>query len=152
MLSKLKSFSGYIIAALMVPAVMVTMMGMYPLAKVLVDMTGVVISPIYTGGEVARKVAHGPYDTLIHRPVFDALIGETRTGFVQVVWTPSTALPETIIEDIDYNNDGKADFQVNLHPKTKTAEWKPYTGLAYGMEGPYAIGSGLGIRINLKKQ
>jgi hypothetical protein len=152
MVSKLKSILGYTIAALMVPVVMVTLLAMGPLAQGLVDATGVVISPIYTGGEVVRTVTHGSYETHIHRPVFDGLLAERRTGFVQIVWSPLTALPETLVEDIDYNNDGKPDFQVTLHPKTKTAEWKPFSSQAYGLEGPYAIGDGLGVRINLKNQ
>ncbi len=152
MLSKVKSFLGYFLAALMVPVVFITLMGMGSLAEGLVKVTGVEISPWFTGGEVARSVAHGAYETNIHRPVFDALIGERREGFVQIVWTPAGALPETIVEEIDYDNDGQADFQVTLHSNTKTAEWKTYIDQAYGIDGPYAIGDGLGVRINLKNE
>jgi hypothetical protein len=149
---KLKSFFGYFIAALMVPVVFITLMGMMPLAEGLVKASGVVISPWFTGGEIARSLTHGTYETLIHRPVFDGLIGQRKSGFVQVVWTPASLLPETIVEDIDFNGDGQADFQVTLHSGNKTAAWKPYSDLAYGMEGPYAIGDGLGVRINLKNR
>jgi hypothetical protein len=69
-----------------------------------------------------------------------------------VVWAKREALPETIVEDIDYDNDGRADFQVTLHSKTKTAEWRPYSEQAFGIEGPYAIGDGLGVRIKLKNR
>ena len=150
MITKLKSFLGYFIAMLMVPVVFVTLMGMGPLAEGLVKVTGVVISPWITGGEVSQTIAHGAYDTRVYQPVFDALIGERREGFVQIVWGPADALPETIVEDIDYNSDGQADFQVSLHPRTKTAEWQAYVGQAFGMDGPYAIGNGIGVRINLK--
>lgn len=150
MMKKVKSLLGYLIAALMVPVVFMTLMGMGPLAEGLVKVTGVEISPWFTGGEVTRTVPHGAYDTRIHRPVFDALIGERREGFVQIVWGPATALPDTIVEDIDYDKDGRADFQVSLHPQAKTAEWRAYLENAYGMDGPYAIGDGIGVRINLK--
>ncbi len=149
MLSKIKSLLGYFLAALMVPVVFVTLMGMGPLAQGLVKITGVVISPWYTGGEVVGTAAHGAYETRIHRPVFDALIGERREGFVQVVWGPAAALPETVIEEIDYDNNGQADFQITLHPKSKTAEWRAYSEKATGLEGPYAIGDGVGVRIKL---
>jgi hypothetical protein len=151
MISKIKSVLGYMVAALMLPAVVVTLIGMGSLAETLVGITGMVISPWYTGGEVARTIQHEGYETRIHRPVFDAIIGERREGFMQVVWTPKSALPETLIEDIDINEDGQPDFQVTLHPKTKTAEWRPYGDQAYGMEGPYEIGEGMGVRIKLKK-
>ncbi len=150
MKAKLTSFLGYFIAALMVPVVFVTLMGMEPLAEGLVKVTGVEISPWFTGGKVVRTIPHGAYDTRIHRPVFDALIGERREGFVQIVWGPATALPDTIVEDIDYDNDGRADFQLTLHPRTKTAEWNAHIEQAYGMDGPYTIGDGTGVRINLK--
>jgi hypothetical protein len=152
MIAKFKSFLGYCIAVLMVPVVMITLMGMGPLAEGLVKLTGVEISPLITGGEVSRTTAHSAYNTRIHRPVFDALIGERREGFVQIVWGPAAALPETIVEDIDYNNDGQADFQVTLHPRTKTAEWKAYASHVLGMDGPYLIGDGMGVRVKLRKQ
>jgi hypothetical protein len=82
MKAKMKAFLGYFTAALMVPVVFISLMGMGPLAEGLVKVTGVVISPWYTGGEVARTVAHGAYELRIHRPVFDWLIGEQREGFV----------------------------------------------------------------------
>ena len=150
MVAKLKSFLGYFIAVMMVPVVFVTLMGMGPLATGLVEATGVVISPWFTGGEVTRTITHGAYDTRIHRPVFDALVGERREGFVQIVWGPAASLPGTIVEDIDYNNDGRADFQITLHPQTKTAEWRGYIDQAYGLDGPYAIGDGMGVRVKLK--
>ncbi len=152
MKSKLQSFFGYLIASLMVPVVFISLMGMQPLAEGLVKLTGVVISPWYTGGEVARTISHGAYDLRIHRPVFDWLIGEQREGFVQVVWAKTENLPVDIVEDVDYDNDGQADFQVTLHPKTKTAEWRPYSERAFGMDGPFAIGDGIGVRIKLKNR
>lgn len=150
MLAKLKSFLGYFLAVLMVPVVFITLMGMQPIAQGLVSVTGVEISPWFTGGEVTRTIDHGGYETRIHRPVFDALIGERPEGFVQVVWRATAALPDRVVEAIDYNEDGQADFQVTLHPRTKTAEWQPYNDQSFDIEGPYAIGDGMGVRIKLK--
>lgn len=149
-MKKLKAFLGYFAAALMVPLALFTFMGLGPVSEAIVNVTGVQISPWFTGGEVVRTVSHPPYETLIHRPVFDALIGETREGFVQIVWTPLESLPEKVEEIIDYDNDGQADFAVTLHPASKTAEWQPLTSQSYGMDGPYAIGDGMGVRIKLR--
>ncbi len=150
-MSKLKAFLGYFIAALMVPMVMITLMGMQPIAEWLVKTTGVVITPWSTGGEVVRTLPHGSYETRIHRPVFDALIGQKSEGFVQIVWAKTGSLPEPLVEDIDYNNDGQVDFQVTLHPSRKTAEWQPYTPKMLRLEGPYQIGDGMGVRIWMKR-
>lgn len=152
MMNKLKSFLGYLLAVLMVPVVFVTLMGMEPLATGLVQVTGVEISPWITGGKVARTVSHGRYETHIYQPVFEAMIGQRREGFVQVVWSKTGSLPETITEEIDYDDDGQADFEVTLHPKTKTAEWRALTDQSIGLDGPYAIGDGIGVRIKLKNK
>ena len=150
-MNKLKAILGYIIAALMVPVVIITLMGMAPLAELLVEITGVEISPWSTGGEVVRTIDHGSYETRIHRPIFDALIGQKRQGFVQIVWAQTEALPETLAETIDYNDDGQADFQITLYPTSKTAEWTPSNPNALRMEGPYRIGDGLGVRVWMKR-
>lgn len=146
-MKKLKAILGYTIAALMVPVVILTLVGMQPLAELLVRATGVEISPWSTGGEVVRTIDHAGYETRIHRPVFDALIGQKREGFVQVVWAKTENLPETVAESIDYNDDGLADFEFTLHPSSKTAEWIPLNPNALRMEGPYRIGDGLGVRV-----
>jgi len=150
-MNKLKAFVGYFVAALMVPVVFVTLMGMGPIAELLVSVTGVEISPWTTGGEVVRTINQGRYETRIHRPVFDALIGQKREGFVQVVWYPTGNLPETLTEAIDYDNDGQNDFEVTLNRDSKTAEWTPTNANALRMEGPYRIGDGLGVRIWMKR-
>lgn len=151
MMKKMKALLGYIAAVLMVPLAMFTLMGMGPVAEAIVNVTGVQISPWFTGGEVARTVAHTAYETRIHQPVFDGLIGQTREGFVQIVWSPLESLPGTVDETIDFDADGTPDFAVTLHPLNKTAEWQPLTGQPYGMDGPYTIGEGVGVRIKLRR-
>jgi hypothetical protein len=151
-MKKLKAILGTILAALMLPVVIVTFMSLGPLSELLVKSTGIQVSPWFTGGEVAQTIEHEKYNTQIHRPIFDALIGERKEGFVQVVWLPKLILPDTIEETIDYDNDGQPDFQVTLHTDTKTAEWQPLTDQALGLDGPYRIGEGMGIRIRLKNK
>ena len=90
-MSRIKAYLAYSWAALAVPLVLVTFMGMQPLAGKLVAVTGLRVHPIYTGGEIARTIDHGQYQTLIHRPVFDGLIGQRNTGFVQIKWQPKDA-------------------------------------------------------------
>lgn len=151
-MGKLRAFLGYFLAALMVPLAMITLMGMDSIARTLVDITGVQVSPWFTGGEVVRTIAHNGYETRIHRPIFDALIGQRSEGFVQVVWAKTEALPETLREAIDYDSDGQADFEITLHPQAKTAEWKPFAPDALGLEGVYTIGDGVGVRVTLKNK
>jgi hypothetical protein len=84
------------------------------LSNYLASTTGIKVSPRFTGGEVDRIIDHGAYRTVIHRPVFDGLIGKRQDGFIQIEWQPITALPPVIEEKIDFTGDGKGDFTCRL--------------------------------------
>lgn len=152
MVNKLKSILGYLIAALMVPLAFATFMVMSTLSPQIAQASRLVISPWITGGEVAQRISHGAYETRIYRPVFEGLIGKTREGLVQVAWGPADKLPTSLTEDIDYDQDGKPDFQVTLHPQTRAAEWKAYNGNVLRMEGVYKIGDGIGVRMRVTRE
>jgi hypothetical protein len=110
-----------------IPLVLATFMGMNFWAEKLVAFTGLEISPWVTGGEVRQTVEHDLYKTLIHRPVFDGLIGERRTGFVQITWEPNEVpLPTHIDEEIDFDSDGRNDFRIKLDTKTNEAELQAF--------------------------
>jgi hypothetical protein len=151
-MNKVKAFLGYMIAALMVPLVIVGLMSYPMIGEGLVNGLELEISPWFTGGAVVRTVSHAGYETRIHRPVFDALIGKRQEGFVQVVWAKTETLPVTLSEEIDYDGDGKVDFAVTLDPRTKTATWQPYSSQALELLGLYEIGDGIGVRIKLMRE
>lgn len=152
-MSKVKSIFAYILAFLAVPLVMATLMGMNSFAEILVDVTGVTINPWYTGGEVAITVAHDEgYETRIHRPVFDALIGQRSQGFVQVEWWPRGLAPKVIDEDVDYDGDGTADFHLRWDTATQEAELTPLDGRVLGLEGAYFFEKSYAIRVSLENK
>ncbi|PKO22948.1 MAG: hypothetical protein CVU38_06725 [Chloroflexi bacterium HGW-Chloroflexi-1] len=149
-MSKLKSFLGYLLAALGIPVILVTFMGASVWMKTFVSITGVTISPWYTGGEVAYTVRHDGYRTEIYTPVFQALIGERDEGFVQVAWTPKGLVPARIDEEIDYNGDGVMDFRVQWDTKTDQATITPYSAYVLGLEGVYALEESHAVRVDLR--
>lgn len=154
-MAKLRSVLGYIVAALsiliMVASVFSFILLQEPsLSGPLIAATGLTTSPWYSGGEVARTVDHGAYQTQIHRPVFDALIGERKEGFVQVGWTPPDTLPAHIDEEIDVDGDGQADFRIELETATRQAELTPYVPYVVELEGVYRLTESLAIRVTLK--
>jgi hypothetical protein len=151
-MSKLKAFLGYAAAVLAIPVVLATFIGMNTFAELLVNGSGITISPWITGGEVVRSVEHGAYQTRIYRAIFDGLFWQNSTGFVQIVWTPSASLPAVIQEKIDYDNDGAADFEITLHPAEKSATYTPLSANVTGLEPPFRLGDGVGIRINLQQK
>ena len=151
-MAKVRSVLGYLVAALYIPAMLVAVEANQPLrlGVRLVGAAGLQHSANWTGGEVVQTIEHGPYRTEVHRPVFDALIGEHREGFVQVAWRPAAALPARIGEEIDANADGRADFRIALQTATRQATLTPLSPDVLGLEGVYRLGDTLAIRVRLR--
>lgn len=118
MMNRLLSFFGYLWALAMVPLVFLTFFGMNVWVEKFATITGIRISPWYTGGEVQQIISHPGYETLIHRPVFDGLWWERQKGFLQIDWKALDRLPELIDEEVDYDRDGRIDFTLTLNTVT----------------------------------
>ena len=137
------------IAAIIV--VFATFLGSGFFSRTLVAASGVKISPLYSGGEIARSVDHGSYRALVHRPVFDALIGETSEGFIQINWEPLAGLPPVIEEQVDCNGDGKEDFSIRIDTKTGEASLTRINPLVMSIERAVKLDNGWVARVQLKK-
>jgi hypothetical protein len=150
-MSHIKTFLAYSWAFLAAPLVLATFMGMDSFAGKFVGVTGLHVHPIYTGGEIAQTIDHGSYQTLIHEPVFDGLIGRRNHGFVQVEWQPKDAnLPERIEEPIDFNADGTGEFEIRLHTKTNDASITPSDRSVLSLGEVLTVGDARMVRVNLK--
>jgi hypothetical protein len=116
LLEGIKAGAGITWAALCLVIVLATFVGLGFWAKTLATETGIHVSPRFTGGEIRTAIDHGAYRTLLHRPVFDGLVGERRDGFVQIDWVPreKNALPPALEEAFDIDGDGSADCSVRL--------------------------------------
>ena len=147
----LKGILGYIWAFLAVFIVLATFMGIDYFSKQLASATGITVSPWFSGGEIVRTIDHGAYKTYLHRPVFDALIGEKRKGFIQLKWEPYEGLPPLVQEQIDYNGDGKEDFLITLNTKTGDKSLISYNPTVRSIEGSYRLKTGWAVRVTLKK-
>ena len=150
-MSRLKAITGYVLAFLSLIGFMVVILGLGNWMTLLVTSTGLTVSPWYTGGQVARTVEHGGYRTEIHRPVFDALIGERSEGFVQVAWRPDTAMPARVDEEVDYNGDGRADFRLQVGTSPREASLTPLADGVVSVQGPYHITGAWAVRVQLRK-
>jgi hypothetical protein len=149
---KIRSYLAYSWAVLAAPIVLATFMGMEPLAAKFVAVTGLHVHPIYTGGEVARTLDHGTYQTLIHRPVFDGLIGLRDTGFVQIQWQAKDAnLPASIDEQIDFDADGTNDFRIHLNTATQEVGIEPADARVLSADRAIAVPNGRIVRVNLRR-
>ncbi|MGA2263978.1 MAG: hypothetical protein ABSH28_21415 [Acidobacteriota bacterium] len=151
-MNRVKTAVGYTIAFLMVPLVLATLMGMGFWSKELVAVTGLSVTPWYTGGEVVRMIDHGQFETRIHRPVFDGFLWDSNQGFVQVDWAADRPLPARVEEEIDYDGDGTADFRVELNTQDNTAKITTESPHVLLLEGTYNLKNGRAIRVSLKNK
>jgi hypothetical protein len=72
------------------------------------------IAPWFSGGEKAFVIDRGSHQITVYHPVYPALVGEGKKGFVQVVWQPRSALPVKVQETIDLNRDGRVDCEISF--------------------------------------
>jgi hypothetical protein len=146
---------GYGWAVLAIPLVLVLFFGLDSWAKLLAQSTGIRVSPWMTGGEIVRTLPHEGYETRIHRPVFDGLLGPRARGFVQVDWVavpPTTTVPERIGEQIDYDRDGVMDFEVELDSQANHAVLKPLRPEVLQCERVMLLKNGRVLRVDLKRK
>ena len=166
---KIQAALGITWAVLALPIVLVTFVGMNSLAPKLVSSTGLTISPKYSGGPVVRTIDHGAHLTRIHRTVFEALIGQSRTGFVQVDFVlpqpsenapsaPGDAeasapkLPEKIDEEIDFDGNGAPDFRITAAPASGSATVVPLGSDVVGLDETLQLEKGLAVRVKLRNK
>ncbi len=147
----LKSFFGYTWAVLALIIALATFLGHTYFGRTLAETTGIRVNPRYSGGEVTKVIDHGAYSTSIHRPVFDALVGQTKEGFVQILWNPAAGLPRVIREGIDYNQDGREDFIVTLNTKTGEAALIKSNPAVLALEKTYHLRDGWAVRVLIKR-
>jgi hypothetical protein len=151
MMKTVKMILAYIAAVLCTVVLVVVLMGSFGggLDVWFASATGLTVTPWYSGGEVAQRIDHPGYQTQVHRPVFDALIGERRKGFVQVAWSPPEALPQHIDEEIDVDADGQVDFRIQLDTRTHQAVLTPYAVEVIELKDVYPLTESLAIRVLL---
>ncbi len=156
MIEKLRSAAGYTMAAAALAVVLVTFIGSNRLSLILVRATGITVSARYTGGEVVKTIDHGTYRTLIHRPVFDGLIGERRDGFIQINWDGAPPWPAVLNETVDHDGDSVVDLMVAFDTATlhATAQKGPSRKgpLVTGIENTYKLDKGFAVRIALRNK
>jgi hypothetical protein len=151
-MSRIKALLGYLGAFATGPIVLVAIFGMPFFASQLVAVTGLHVHPRFTGGEVARTIDHERYQTLVHRPIFDGLIGQRSTGFVQIRWQPKDVnLPESIDEQIDFDRDGKTDFRIQLNTRTDAATLEPLDRRVVSAGEMIKVKDARILRVNLRR-
>jgi hypothetical protein len=110
---KLRAALGYTAAGLKVAAAILTpfvLMGMF--AKGFIGL-GLHVDEMYSGGPKIRTIQEGAYSIVIHRVVYPHMLQSERP-FVQLDWSPVSALPAKVPNVIDIDGDGQPDVHVSF--------------------------------------
>lgn len=110
----LKSLLGYTAASLILAATFLIPFVLLPRFTELVGGLGVRPHPKFTGGPVARTLDRGSYLVGISAPVGAVGPLERMPRFVQVNWSPASALPGFIDERLDLDGDGRDDVRLSF--------------------------------------
>ncbi|MDP4189307.1 MAG: hypothetical protein Q8905_14745, partial [Bacteroidota bacterium] len=124
-----KSIIGYSWAIISFLIILMLFPSLGPLSKGLTHLPFMKVNAKYSGGEKAYSMAKTGYTLTVNKPVFEALIGSSKKGFVQVRWDGKFQLPhvDTIAIRqnqpadfiIKFNNDTDAPEITSLNPKVK---------------------------------
>jgi hypothetical protein len=110
---KLRATLGYTAAALTLLAALLTpflLMGSFSKGFIAL---GLQVDDVYTGGPKVRAIPMGAYSIDVHRPVYPHLL-QSEKPFVQLDWTPVSALPQHISDAVDIDGDGLPDIRVSF--------------------------------------
>lgn len=119
------SIFAYLWAVICIFVVFTIFLGSDTLTNLSLRLPFMKLDPVYSGGAVVKTYPADSVLIEVHEPVFSALIGESKNGFIQIKFRPDTTggrtaatLPETITEKIDYNSDGVNDFILDVNTLT----------------------------------
>lgn len=118
----IRSILGYTVAVFCVLFAMATFVSNFQISRSFLTSTGLSISPWLIGGEAIRTIDRTDVQTIIHEAVFNGLIGERDSGFIQIDWKSKTDLPGIIKDSIDYNGDDVTDFNIVYDTKDDVAD------------------------------
>ena len=117
-MKKAKIIAGIVWAILCLLLIVALFPGLDSFSRSVSELSFMQIHPRYSGGEVAFRVVMENCTLEVRQPVFRGLVGNRKTGFVQI--DRRGDIPELINDSIDYNQDGIMDFNVVID--TKSAE------------------------------
>jgi hypothetical protein len=110
---KLRPILGYTAAGATVLAALLTpflLMGLFSKGFIALGMH---VDEVYTGGPKVRTIPMGAYSIDVHRPVYPHLL-QSEKPFVQLDWSPVSALPQRVSDTVDIDGDGQPDIRVSF--------------------------------------
>ncbi len=72
------------------------------------------VDGVYNGGPTACTLERPGYRIVVNHPVVPKARFPLVPPFVQIAWTPASALPATVDDEVDVDGDGKADQRAHF--------------------------------------
>jgi hypothetical protein len=110
---KLRATLGYTAAAITILVALLTPFLLTGLFAKGVLALGLHVDDVYSGGPKVRAIPMGAYSIDVHRPVYPHLL-QSEKPFVQLDWTPVSALPRHVSDAVDIDGDGLPDVRVTF--------------------------------------
>jgi hypothetical protein len=148
-MTKLKIIAGITWAILCLILIIILFPGLNSFSTSAASLPFMKINPNLTGGVVAKEQVSAGCTLDIRKPVFDGLLKERKTGFVQVDWRGN--LPEKLSDTIDYNLDGIPDFCIMINRKEFKTEMNPLNSKVIKVNVSTPTSYGWAVRVDLEK-
>jgi hypothetical protein len=124
-MKKLRSILGHSGAVLTLVLALLSPFLLFGWFEKAIGAAGLHISPVYSGGEVARVIAREGYRIVVYRPTLRGSPLQRIDPFIQMRWTPEAGLPNAVVDDVDLDGDGTPDVQVRFNPARLVVDVSP---------------------------
>jgi hypothetical protein len=148
-MKKLLTILGFTWAAICLLIVLVMFPGLDSFSRQLAKLSFMKVNPTLSGGDTARSVVYENYTLYIHQPVFEALIGESSTGFIQLDWVWNDSIPVSVSDSVDFNNDNHIDFVISIDPQSDSVLLDPLQPFVEEITNEARVENGWIVRVGL---
>jgi hypothetical protein len=110
---KLRPILGYTAAAATLLVALLTpflLMGLFSKGVAALPLH---VDEVYSGGPKVRAIPMSVYTIDVHRPVYPHFL-QSEKPFVQLDWSPVSALPQHVSDAVDIDGDGQPDIRVSF--------------------------------------
>ena len=148
-MKKVKIIAGIIWAFLGLILIIILFPGLNSFSVSVSKLPFMKLNAIYSGGEIANQVIMENCTLDVRKPVFNGFLKETNSGFVQLDWHGT--IPQTILDSIDYDSDGKEDFCILVDREASKTTLNPLSKKVKGVLLSTPTSYGWAVRVGLLK-